>query len=66
MWGWKHGKVCKISSYLQGNKKFVQFLTQVKESRLKIIENIIKKHGAFLWVYNEGITKFEKLWHKLK
>jgi hypothetical protein len=52
--------------YFQGNKIFVQFLTQVKESRLKIIENIIKKHGAFLWVYNEGITKFEKLWHKLK
>jgi hypothetical protein len=20
-------------------------------------------HGFFLWIYNEAITKFEKLWH---
>jgi hypothetical protein len=41
--GWKHGKVYKKSSYLQSNQKIVQFLTQAKESILKIIlNNIIK------------------------
>jgi hypothetical protein len=35
--GWKHGKIYRKSSYFQSNKKMVQFLTQVEESKLKVV-----------------------------
>jgi hypothetical protein len=40
----------------------VQFLTQVDENRLKIIENNIIKTWCFSLSLYEVITKFEKLW----
>jgi len=60
---WKHGKVDKKKHYPQSSKKMVQFFTKIEESRLKIIENNIIKAWCLLWVYNEVIMKFEKLWH---
>jgi len=44
---WKHCKIYKKVRSFQNSWKMVQFLTQVKECRLKIIENNIIKAWCF-------------------
>jgi hypothetical protein len=59
---WKHGKANWKNNYFQGNQKMVQFLTQVEESKLKIIENNIIKTWFIikLWFIFKFIIKWSQ------